>query len=164
MARLPWGWIKVNTDALVNKEKGWMGYGAVARDERGVVMAAQCRTIKGNLDVTLAEAGALLMAIQLCQRLGFHTVHFEGDSQIVVEGINSPTIDWSSKGLMLGDILEALQGIYCWRISFTHREGNKAAHVLAKLATMVEYEKIWINKALDCIRDIVLTEQHALSS
>jgi ribonuclease HI len=103
----------------------------------GVVMAAQCRTIKGNLDVTLAEAGALLMAIQLCQRLGFHTVHFEGDSQIVVEGINSPTIDWSSKELMLGDILEALQGIYYWRISFTHREGNKAAHVLAKLATMV---------------------------
>jgi ribonuclease HI len=158
------GWIKLNTNASVNKDNGWMGYGAVARDERGAVMAAQCRTVKGNLDATLAEAGALLMAIKLCQRMGFHTVHFEGDSQIVVEGINSLNIDWSSKGLMLGDIMEALQGIHCWQISFIHREGNKAAHMLAKLATMVESEKIWINNAPDCIRDIVLIEQHALSS
>jgi ribonuclease HI len=157
------GWIKVNTDASVDKKKGWLGYGAVARDEKGVVMAAQCRTIKGNLEVTLAEAGALLMAIQLCQRLGFHTVLFESDSQIVVEGINCKNIDWSSKGLMLGDIQEALQGIHSWRLSFTHREGNKAAHLLAKLATMVESEKIWINKVPNCIRDIVLIEQHALS-
>jgi hypothetical protein len=97
-------------------------------------------------------------------KVGFHTVHFEGDTHIVVDGINSLEIDWSSKGLMLGDIMQALQGFHQWRMSFIRREGNKAAHVLAKLATTVEIDQLWINKAPDCIQDIILIEQYALSS
>jgi hypothetical protein len=65
------GWVKVNNDALVDKKKGWLGYGVVVRDARGVVIATQSKTIKGNLDATLVEAGVMLMAIHLCQRLGF---------------------------------------------------------------------------------------------
>ena len=65
------GWIKVNSDASVDKKRGWLGYGAVARDERGVVMAAQCRTIKGNLDVTLAEAGGDADGYPIMQKAGF---------------------------------------------------------------------------------------------
>jgi hypothetical protein len=63
--------VKVISNVSVNQKKGWMGYGAVVRDARGVVMAAQCKTIRGNLDATLAEAGAMLMAIHLCQMAGF---------------------------------------------------------------------------------------------
>ena len=44
------------------------------------MLAAQCRTVKGCLDATLAEAGAMIMAIQLCQQLGFLIVHVEGDT------------------------------------------------------------------------------------
>jgi hypothetical protein len=65
---------------------------------------------------------------------------------------------------MLGDITQALQGLYQWRMSFIRREGNQAAYVLSKLATTVEIDQSWINKALDCIQDIILIEQHALSS
>ena len=68
------------------------------------MLAAQCRTVKGCLDATLAKAGAMIMAIQLCQRLGFLIVHVEGDTQVVVNGILFPGVDWSSKGMMLGDI------------------------------------------------------------
>ena len=40
------------------------------------------------------------MAIKLCQQLGLLVVHVEGDAH-VVNGILSPEVDWSSKGLML---------------------------------------------------------------
>jgi hypothetical protein len=36
------GWLKVNSDASVDKTKGWLGYGVVVRDAVGVVVAAQC--------------------------------------------------------------------------------------------------------------------------
>jgi hypothetical protein len=98
------GWMKVNSDASVDKTKGWLGYGVVVQDACGVVLAAQCRTMMGNLDVSLAEAGAMMMATQLCKRMGYNMVHFESDAQIVVDGIKSVETDWSSKGLMMEDI------------------------------------------------------------
>jgi hypothetical protein len=91
-------------------------------------------------------------------------VHVEGDTQVVINGILSPGVDWSSKGLMLGDIAETLKGFYQWRISYINREGNQAAHGLSKLATTEEIDYLWINKVPDCIQDIILIEQHALSS
>ena len=49
-------------------------------------------------------------------------------------------------------------------MSFIRREGNKAAHVLSKVAIADVVNKVWINEILDCIHDIILIEQHALSS
>jgi ribonuclease HI len=119
--------------------------------------------MKGNLEVTLAEAGAMMMAIQLCKRLGYNMVLFESDAQLVVEGIKSMEINWSSRGLMLEDIKRALQDFSQWKMTFTHREGNKAAHALSKIATTAVANKLWINETPDCIHDIILMEQHALS-
>lgn len=75
------------------KETGRLGYGALVWDERGLVIAAKCQTMLGSRDPTLAEEGAVLMAIQLCKTLGFQQVHFEGDTKIVVEGVNSSKDD-----------------------------------------------------------------------
>jgi hypothetical protein len=62
------GWLKVNWDASFSKNQGLMGFGAVVRDETGMVMAAQCKSFVGFLDPTVAEARAALMAIQLCRK------------------------------------------------------------------------------------------------
>ena len=68
----------------------------------------------GSRDPTLAEEGAVLMAIQLCKTLGFQQVHFEGDTKIVVEGVNSSKDDWSGKGMLLEDIKLELRSIPQW--------------------------------------------------
>jgi ribonuclease HI len=81
--------VKLNWDASIEREAGKMGYGAIVRDERGLVVAAQRQSVLGNLDPTLAEAGAALMAIQLCKSLGFRQAHFEGATKLVVDGVNS---------------------------------------------------------------------------
>jgi hypothetical protein len=53
-----------------------MGYGAVVRDDLGLVVATQSITVFGCLDPTLAEAGAVLKAIQFCRSLGLQRVIF----------------------------------------------------------------------------------------
>lgn len=154
----------MNCDTSVGNAKGWLGYGALVRDDKGMVMAAQCKTLLGNLDPMLAEVGVVLMAIQLCKTLGFHSLHFEGDAQVVVEGVNSMERDWSRKGIMVEDIKHELKGFRQWRMSFVRREGNQATHALFKIATMAEVNQIWINKSPDCIQESILMEHHALSS
>ena len=51
-----------------------------------------------------AEARAALMAIQYCKSLGFSKIHLEGDSQRVIDAINSRDPDWSSMGILVEDI------------------------------------------------------------
>jgi hypothetical protein len=43
-------------------------------------------------------------------------------------------------------------------MSFTRREGNKAAHALSKLATKAVVNKLWINETPNCINDVILIE------
>ncbi|KAE8022361.1 hypothetical protein FH972_008165 [Carpinus fangiana] len=59
--------LKANWDASFSKTQGWMGFGAVVRDETGMVLAAQCKSFAGALNPTVAEARAALLAIQLCK-------------------------------------------------------------------------------------------------
>jgi hypothetical protein len=82
------GWLKANWDASFSKTQGWMGFGVVVRDETGMVIVAQCKSFVGALDST-AKARAALMAIQMCRERGFTKVHFEGDTQNVINVVNS---------------------------------------------------------------------------
>lgn len=162
-ALLP-GWLKVNWDASIEKNKGWIGYGVLVREEKGLVVAAQCKAIMGSLDPTLAGAGAALLAIQPCKTLGFRLVHFVGDSLVVVDGINSSEGDWSRKGLMVEEIKFELRAFPQWRMTFVRRDGNQATHALSKVATKAIVNQQWIFKTPDYINDIIMMEHTALSS
>ena len=118
------GWLKVNWDASFSKSQGRMGFGAVVRDETRMVLAAQCKSFVGFLDPAVAEARAALMAIQFCQE----RVHFEGDTQEVVNAVNSMSKDWNNVGLLVVDIRHNLQAFQHWRMSYICREGNCVAH------------------------------------
>ena len=130
------GWLKVNWDASFSKNQGGMGFGAIVRDATGMVLAAQCKSFVGFLDPAVAEARAALMAIQFCQERGFMRVHFEGDTQKVVNVVNSMSEDWSNVGLLVVDIRQNLQVFQHWRMSYICREGNCAAHSLSKFAAI----------------------------
>jgi ribonuclease HI len=112
----------------------------------------------------LAEASVALMAIQLCKTLGFQRVHFEGDTKIVVNGVKSSEGDWSRKGMLLKDIKLELQSIPQWRMTFIHRDGNKAAHALSKIALKNNVNHKWLDTTPNCINNIVRMGYSALSS
>jgi hypothetical protein len=98
------GRLKVNWDASLNRIAGLMGLGVVVRDENGLVVAAQSKTIRGNFDPPMAEARAALLAIQFCRMNGFMLVDFEGDVKTVIDAVNDVRSDWSRLGVLITDI------------------------------------------------------------
>ena len=153
----------MNWDASIDHDKGWMGYRAVVRNEHGLVVAAQCLTVWGSLDPTLAEAGTALKAIQFSRLLGLRQVIFEGDTKIVVDGINLKQDDWGRTGMLLEDIKVELQTIPTWRMKFVCWEENKATHALSKVAAKEFVNQRWMFATPDNIFEIVRMERTILS-
>jgi len=85
----PDGFIKVNSNASVNENQGWVGLGIVARDNNGFVLGEKIVTKEMVAEPSIAEAIGALCAMQFCQESGFFDVLFEGDATLVVKGINS---------------------------------------------------------------------------
>jgi hypothetical protein len=52
----PIGWVLVNWDAAIKKEKGWVGIGVLIRDHNGKMILAKSTTWKGYLGPAEAEA------------------------------------------------------------------------------------------------------------
>ncbi|XP_059449570.1 exopolygalacturonase-like [Corylus avellana] len=113
---------KVNWDASIAKKQGWMGFGVLVRDEKGIVITAECKTLLGCRDPSVAEARAALMAIYMCKDLRLRQVHLERDTQVVVSAVNCSMTDWSRMELLVGDIKRELRSVFspmaddlCWK-------------------------------------------------
>jgi ribonuclease HI len=111
-----------------------MGLGAVLRDSQGNLVAAKCVSRLGRLAPAAAEALAAMLAIKLCREVGCLRVQFEGDAKGVIDAVNSPEVNNSWMGQAIQDIRVELQPLADWKFTFVKREGNIAAHNLAKYA------------------------------
>ncbi|XP_059451219.1 uncharacterized protein LOC132182025 [Corylus avellana] len=158
------GWAKANCDAAIARQHERIGLRVVVRDSWGNMLAAKCVTQDGCLALAVAEAMAFLVAIRLCHGLGLPQVHFEGDAKAVIESVNSGEKDSSWMGHIIEDIKLELRVFQRWQFTFTRREGNHVAHVLAKYAVARAHESCWKDIPPDCIRDAVLLEQASLVS
>jgi len=85
----PDGHVKVNWDAFINEDKGWVGLGIVARDCKGFVLGAKSITKEFVAEPNIAEAMGALCTMHFCQQAGFLDVWFDGDAASVVKEINS---------------------------------------------------------------------------
>jgi hypothetical protein len=65
-------------------------------------------------------------------------------------------------GHVIEDIKVGLRNFQQWKVSFTKREGNQVAHLLAKFAVKNGVDIVW-SESPDCIRETVLLEQFALA-
>lgn len=73
-ARVPKKWlppptsvIKINCDAALAGD-GWVGLGAVARNEKGEVLFAAVRRARGYWDVSVAECKVVAMGVRLARK------------------------------------------------------------------------------------------------
>jgi ribonuclease HI len=108
-------------------DSGQMGLGIVVRDSFGNLLAARCETWLGCLAPMVAEAKAVLLAIQLCLEMGFLKVYLEGDVKIVVDAINSVDVGKSWLGHVTKDIEVELKSLVHWKLALVKREGNQVA-------------------------------------
>jgi ribonuclease HI len=157
------GWLKANWDAGINVAQNRTGFGVVIRDSYGNLFAASCACRQGSLDPSVAEILGAIMAVQLCRDLDLMRVHFEGDAKTVVEAINSTDVDWSSWGHLVADVHMELQELYQWKCTHVRRDGNLAAHTLAKYAIQNAVEKRWCDDLPECIKELLSLERSDLT-
>jgi len=91
--------VKINWDAAVNKKKGCIGIGVIARDCQGNFMGAHIFFQKLVVDLKGAKTIAALHAVIFCKEVGFFVIVLEGDALHIIKEINWAT-STKSKGAL----------------------------------------------------------------
>jgi hypothetical protein len=149
------GVVKINWDAAISMSEEMMGVGIVARDTTGSVVGAFCCTRPQILDPTTAEAVGAWQAVLFAKRLGVEHAIFEGDSLEVVKSVKAGGSCWARYGMMINASLEELRSIPAWEFRHVRREGNGAAHRLAKQSLVFRDTRIWLGIPPLCIQDVI---------
>ncbi|XP_062152012.1 uncharacterized protein LOC133860414 [Alnus glutinosa] len=85
----PPGVIKINFDAAMNKQAGFLGIGIVARDCMGNLLGAKRLTVRLATNSHIAEFMAASHAVIFTREVGFFDVIFEGDAMKVIKEVKS---------------------------------------------------------------------------
>ncbi|CAM0877827.1 unnamed protein product [Alopecurus aequalis] len=128
------GTVKINVDAAFVSESGASAVGVMARDHRGVVIAAMCRIIGNCRDAEEAETVAILTGMQLGIDLDMHVSILESDCAAAVKAVNCSGVNLSETWSLFKEIGKAKTRLPDCVVSFTRRNLNSAAHELARIA------------------------------
>lgn len=133
----PLGVVEINWDASVDKSGQLMGMGIHARDHRGKVLSAMCLVQRYISDPATVEALGARRGAELGRFLGLQSLILEGDALEVVLAIQRDEEGAGSYGILILDTKAILAGVVSWAVQHIGRDGNRAAHHLAKLAVSV---------------------------
>lgn len=123
------------------------GLGTIIRDFKGEIQASSCCNRPLLYQPAIAEAYApLRTAMLLCQDLGITEGIFEGDCKYVVSAANSKEDEYSAIYPLLVDIKALMHQRPTWKVQFKHRETNKVAHHLPKLACSVHAGRLGLDQ------------------
>ena len=159
----PHGWYKVNADGAVFSKQKWAGIGVIARDDQGRVVAAMSKRLKVPLGAVEVEAKALKAAAGFAKDIGVQKVIFESDSLVVcsaVQGAAEPPITIAN---IISSTIQIMQQIQQVEVQHLRRDGNRAAHGLARYAQNVNDFVTWMEETPTIINSEVVSDAVPLS-
>lgn len=129
--RPPNGTIKLNSDTAVSKAGCEIGF--VARDEFGVALFLGTKRISSGDDVEVAEAEAMLWALQCAADCGVCSVIAESDSLSLISKLRR-NVSWMGPlGWFLREIRAMQRRFVSCKWSHVRKSGNCPAHLLVGL-------------------------------
>ncbi|XP_059436284.1 uncharacterized protein LOC132169234 [Corylus avellana] len=99
----PVGYYKMNWDMALDNIHKCMGFGMIARDDQGNVIAAQSKHISAIQAPVVGEAMAALEAVEFSREVGLQDVILEGDSLQVVQALQKTEQNWIPYGHIVED-------------------------------------------------------------
>jgi ribonuclease HI len=153
--RPPFGVIKLNWDAAINKVTRRMGVGIVARDAGGAVVAVRCASRPHITDPATAEAMAVWMLADFSITLGHTQIIAEGDSLEVVGALRRDGECCNSYGHIVEEAKALFNTMESWSVKHVGRENNSAAHHLAQYAATREDDQTWVSDFPDFLQSFV---------
>lgn len=130
----PMGWLKVNFDGAIFKEKNLAGIGCIIRNDKGLVMAAFTQFIPLPTSVKTVEVLAVRSTIGFAKELSLDQIILEGDPKTCINVLSIGGWESFSFGHIVKDInffASAFRGL---SFSHTHWLRNRVAHRLARSA------------------------------
>ena len=151
-------WYKVNVDGTVFSDSGSCGVGVVIRNVKLQLMGALIKRIHLPLGPLEAEAKAFEEGIVLANDLSLKEIIIEGDAQQMVKAFT----DAGPPPSLISKVIEGanlwLQHFQSWEASHVGRNGNMAAHLLAKYAKCVDDCIIWVEDTPPIVSKQVLKD------
>ncbi|KAM1020267.1 hypothetical protein ACFX13_042260 [Malus domestica] len=124
--------IKINTDAAWCKDTLRMGVGWLGRDFAGLLQAAGGSGTGFSHSAAAAEASAIRFALLSCIDHGFDDIIIESDASTIILMLKKEILVDFSIECILDDIEVLAQKLRSVSFAFVPREGNRAAHSVAK--------------------------------
>ncbi|XP_030963999.1 uncharacterized protein LOC115985177 [Quercus lobata] len=138
---------KVNVDVVVFAEINASGIGVVVRNKRGEVMVSL--VAKGPLmqDSEEAEVLACQKVLEFVVDASFTDLLLEGDNMSVMKSITSIRSNRSRLGHIYEDIHCIAVGFRSFSVNFVKHSANLVAHSIAKFASNVDDELVWLEES-----------------
>ena len=120
------------------------GYGAIIRNEKCEVMAANAAKGPKMFCSEKAELLACRKAIEFAVDAGFSELVIQGDNSSAMTAISMLKIDHSLLGNVVGDIQHLLRNLHSVRIDCIRKGGNRGAHVSAQFTRNIAEDMYWM--------------------
>ena len=137
---------------------GCCGIGVVVRNDKGQLMGALSKLLPYPLGALETKAKAAEIGTTLAWELGLREVILEGDSQTVMTAIANHDPGPIQVHQLIAGIKSWEPKFRAWKSSFTCREGNKAAHQMAKYAKHISDYIIWVEDTPPIIASQILDD------
>ncbi|KAL0355856.1 UNVERIFIED_CONTAM: hypothetical protein Sradi_4032500 [Sesamum radiatum] len=126
------GSFKMNFDAAIHEDSNGVGAGVVVRDSAGSYLRWTSKFFPGIKAAEQAEALAARAAAFLARDLQLTNVIIEGDCLSVINKLKDSAMDDSYISPIIQEIRKVLSGLDKLEFNHVKREGNMAAHFLAR--------------------------------
>ncbi|XP_027109105.1 uncharacterized protein [Coffea arabica] len=120
----PQGFIKLNSDAVLEQKERRIGWGVVARREDGEIVGAWAGGERRDENPTVEEALAIRKAVIKAKQSGWNEDVIQSDCKQMVDKLKDMNAEDSVTGTILIDILKLSQGFDECCFSFVKRDGN----------------------------------------
>jgi ribonuclease HI len=136
--------LKFNIDGAFTPGHSHAGWGVIARDYRGEVVAATAGRSENITDAFQAELAAAVQALRLAEQLGVIHVVMETDSQLLMLALNRREADASAQALILDELKFQIRTNFSFcDVVACKREFNRPVHELARIGWSCD-----VNRAL----------------
>lgn len=150
---------KVNFDAALFSEQQKTGVGVIIRDGQGLPIAALCKCFPHLFSVDDAEALAAREALQLAVEVGISDAEVEGDSLTIYNALRCQDLSFASFGEIIAEACLLARSLQRCLFSHVKREGNHAAHMLARRAVDLQEDfLVWLEDVPSYLESVIHSE------
>uniref|UniRef100_A0A803PYN6 Reverse transcriptase domain-containing protein n=1 Tax=Cannabis sativa TaxID=3483 RepID=A0A803PYN6_CANSA len=134
---------RINTDAAIDLNLKKHSLGVVVRDAQDQVVAGVIAPVIGHVPPDIAEAKALLLALEWAQNVNLPVDVVESDCKSLVDKVNGSFSNYSVMSDFVVRIRHLLSFSPTCILSFVPRELNKLAHNCARAGLGLDGEYSW---------------------